>query len=169
MIPVTLRPALLDDLPRLTEIHNYYVVSTPVTFDLKPFTPKQRLPWFNEHSGAGRHRMVVAVEPEGRVVGCAATGRFRAKEAYETTVEASIYCDQAVIGRGIGSELYRTLFDSLQDQDINRIVAGITQPNAASVALHERFGFHHVGTFTGNGRKFDRYWDVAWFERPLRL
>ena len=27
-----------DDLPRLTEIYNYYVVNTPITFDLEPVT-----------------------------------------------------------------------------------------------------------------------------------
>jgi len=35
--------------------------------------------------------------------------------------------------------------------------------------LHERFGFQSVGVFHNVGRKFDRYWDVAWFERPLKI
>jgi phosphinothricin acetyltransferase len=37
------------------------------------------------------------------------------------------------------------------------------------VSLHERFGFRRVGVFHSVGRKFDKFWDVAWFERPLRL
>ena len=53
--------------------------------------------------------------------------------------------------------------------DYRRIVAGYTLPNAASAALHERFGFKLVGIFSENGRKFGRYWDVAWNERPLVL
>jgi hypothetical protein len=64
--------------------------------------------------------------------------------------------------------LYSALFESLSSEDIHRIVAGISQPNPASVALHLRFGFRQVGVFSSVGRKFDRYWDVAWFERPLR-
>jgi len=52
---------------------------------------------------------------------------------------------------------------------VHRIVAGVSLPNPASIRLHERFGFRPVGVFPGVGRKFDRYWDVAWFERPLRL
>jgi len=39
--------------------------------------------------------------------------------------------------------------------------------NERSIALHQRFGFQPVGTFSANGRKFGRYWDVAWLERPL--
>jgi phosphinothricin acetyltransferase len=65
--------------------------------------------------------------------------------------------------------LYQALFAALAHEDINRIVAGIAQPNAASNALHERFGFKPIGTFTAVGRKFDKYWDVRWLERPLRL
>jgi phosphinothricin acetyltransferase len=53
------------------------------------------------------------------------------------------------------------------EEDLHRAYAGITLPNAVSVALHRRFGFEHVGTFREQGRKFDRYWDVAWFEKAL--
>ncbi len=40
-------------------------------------------------------------------------------------------------------------------------------PNQASIALHERVGFKRVAHFTEQGRKFDRYWDVGWYEKPL--
>ena len=82
-------------------------------------------------------------------------------------MEASIYCAPERVGRGIGTSLYRALFKAIAGEDINRIVAGITLPNDASVALHRSFGFTQVGVFTQNGRKFERYWEVAWFERPL--
>jgi phosphinothricin acetyltransferase len=72
-------------------------------------------------------------------------------------------------GRGIGTRLYSALFEAIAHEDIHRIVAGYTLPNAASAAFHERFGFKLVGVFTENGRKFGRYWDVAWTQRSLRL
>src|SRR6476646_10159842 len=50
---------------------------------------------------------------------------------------------------------------------IYRIVASVCLPNPSSVRLHERFGFTLVGVFHEIGRKFDRYVDVAWYERPL--
>jgi phosphinothricin acetyltransferase len=82
-------------------------------------------------------------------------------------VESSVYCRADVVGRGIGTALYRALFELLKNEDINRIVAGVTLPNPASLALHERCGFRSVGVLTSVGRKFDRYWDVAWLERAL--
>lgn len=161
------RPAADTDLPALTEIYNHYVVNTAVTFDVAPFEPGQRRAWFAEHTG-GRHRLIVA-EEEGRVVGYASTSRFRPKPAYDTTVESSVYCRADTLGRGIGSLLYASLFELIADEDVRQIVAGVALPNPASIALHKRLGFRSVGVFSTVGRKFDRYWDVAWLERPLTI
>lgn len=169
MATITIRPALLTDLPRLTEIHNYYVVNTHITFDIHPYTPEQRAKWFHEHSDGRRYRLLVADDSQAGVVGYAATGRFRTKEAYDTTVEVSVACSPKATGAGVGTQLYTALFDLIASEDINRMVAGIAQPNVASNALHEKFGFQTIGSFTGVGRKFGRYWDVMWFERPLIL
>ena len=168
MSDMKIRPATRDDLPRLTEIYNYYVINTPITFDLVPVTADQRARWFHEHTAGKRHRMFVA-EDNGLVVGWAGTGPFRDRAAYDTSVETSIYCANDVKGRGIGAMMYRVLLDSLKNEDINRVLAGITLPNDASLAIHRKFGFTEVGVFTECGRKFDRYWDVIWMERPLRL
>jgi phosphinothricin acetyltransferase len=164
-----IRPATLDDLPAVTEIYNHYVVNTTITFDVRPFAPAERRGWFDEHALAGRHRMMVAVGSDGRVVGYATTSRWRPKAAYDTTVEASVYCHPGAVGRGVGTALYVALFDSISAEDVHRIVAGVSLPNPPSVKLHERLGFQQVGVFEGVGRKFDRYCDVAWFERPLTL
>ena len=169
MADLTIRDAVLSDLPRITDIHNYYVVNTHITFDVQPFTPEQRLPWFNDHTAGQRYRLLVADEPGSGVIGYATTGRHRAKAAYDTTVEVSIACDPKATRRGLGTRLYQALFAALANEDINRLVAGIAQPNAASNALHEKFGFKPIGTFTAVGRKFDKYWDVKWMERPLKL
>jgi phosphinothricin acetyltransferase len=80
-----------------------------------------------------------------------------------------VYCRADAVGRGIGTRLYEGLFEALLSEDIHRIVAGVSLPNPGSIALHQRFGFRPVGVFSSVGRKFDRYWDVAWFERPLNL
>lgn len=166
MSGVLIRAATGADLPRITEIYNHYVVNTPITFDLEPVSAEQREPWFREHTEGGRNRLFVA-HHDGVVAGYAGTARFRAKAAYDTTVDATIYCAREATGRGIGTMLYRALFEALRSEDINRIVAGITLPNDASVALHRRFGFTPLGTYSEIGRKFGRYWDVLQLERPL--
>ena len=166
MTSLRIRLALRADLPCLTEIYNHYVVNTAITFDIEPFTVEQRVSWFDLHAETGRYRLLVA-EDAGHLVGYAGTGPFRPKQAYETTVAATIYCAPDATGRGVGTRLYAALLDSLRGEDVHRALAGITLPNPASIALHQRFGFVEVGRFNENGRKLGRYWDVAWFEKRL--
>jgi len=162
-----IRTAVVDDLPALTAIYNHYVVHTPITFDVATFQPEQRRAWFDEHSATGRHRLIVA-EEAGNVAGYSSTSRWRPKPAYDTTVESSVYVHRDLVGRGIGRQLYSALFDAIAGEDVRTIVAGVALPNDASVALQERCGFRQVGVFREVGRKFDRFWDVAWFQRPAR-
>jgi phosphinothricin acetyltransferase len=168
MPSLVIRAARADDLRALTAIYNHYVRNTAITFDLRPFEPAERQAWFDEHAANGRYRLLVAEDSGGVCVGYASTSRWRPKAAYDTTVEASVYCDPAAVGRGYGTALYRALFDSLAAEDVHRIVAGVSLPNPASIRLHERFGFQQVGVFREVGRKFDRFWDVAWFERSFQ-
>jgi phosphinothricin acetyltransferase len=165
MANLNIRPANLEDLPRLTEIYNHYVIHTPVTFDIEHYTVERRQAWFGQFALSGRYRLLVA-EDAGQVLGYAGTLRWRPKAAYDTTVETTIYCDPAAVGKRIGGHLYAALFDVLKDEDIHRFVAGYTLPNPVSAAFHERTGFRPVGVFTQVGRKFGQYWDVAWTERP---
>ncbi|HZD95370.1 MAG TPA: GNAT family N-acetyltransferase, partial [Candidatus Sulfotelmatobacter sp.] len=167
-MPVSIRPASRADLPRLTEIYNHYVVHTPVTFDLEPYTVERRAAWFEQFTPQGRYRLLVA-EENGMVIGYAGATRFRVKPAYDTTVETTIYSSQESVGKGVGRMLYAALFDALSGENVHRIVAGYTLPNAGSAKLHEYFGFKAVGVFSEVGYKFGQYWDVQWTERPLRL
>jgi phosphinothricin acetyltransferase len=160
---LVIRAAIAEDLPRLTEIYNHYVLNTAITFDIEPYTVETRLPWLAQFADGGRHRLLVA-EIDGAVVAYAGTHQFRTKAAYDTSVEVTIYCAPDATARGIGSALYTALFDAVRDEDIHAFIAGITLPNDASVALHERFGFRPAGVMHGVGRKFDRYWDVGWYE-----
>ena len=167
MDEVQIRAATAADLPRLTEIYNHYVIHTPVTFDVEPYSVEKRAEWLSQFGSVGRYRLVVA-EADSGVVGYAGTTRFRPKPAYETTVETTVYCAPGSGGKGIGSRLYSALFDAIAGEDIHRVVAGYVLPNPQSAALHARFGFKPVGVFRENGRKFGRYWDVQWLERPLK-
>jgi phosphinothricin acetyltransferase len=167
--PLIVRAARLQDLPALTDIYNHYVVHTAITFDLSPFTPEERRPWFDAHGTTGRYRLLVATNADDRIAGYATTSPWRPKPAYQPTVESSVYCAPAAVGQGVGRALYAALFDAIAHEDVHRIVAGVSLPNPASIRLHERCGFERVGVFPAVGRKFDQYWDVAWFQRPLRL
>ena len=164
---VSVRPGVEADIPALTVIYNHFVEHTHVTFDLEPFTVEARREWFGHYAPTGRHRLLVAESPTGDLLGYATSGRFRDKPAYDPSVETTVYCAPQAAGRGIGSALYAALFAALRDEDVHHAYAGIALPNDASIALHTRFGFTEVGTFHEVGRKFGKWWDVTWFERPV--
>ncbi|MFD4139191.1 GNAT family N-acetyltransferase [Streptomyces sp. NPDC058572] len=182
---VQVRAGTEADLTALTEIYNHYVRETPITFDTAPFTPEQRRSWLHSHPEDGPYRLLVAQDVRntesspmdrsraggrsqtGRILGYATSSPFRPKPAYSTSVEVSVYCAAEATGRGIGTLLYTALFDALKNEDLHRAYAGIALPNESSVTLHTRFGFRHVGTYEQVGRKFGRYWDVAWYEKRL--
>jgi phosphinothricin acetyltransferase len=163
---VHVRPCTEGDLEPINDIYNQYVKETHFTFDVEPVSLEARHEWFSHYSTNGRHRLLVGVS-EGEVVGFSCSSRFRPKPAYETSVETTIYLAPGAMGHGAGSKLYTELFRSLEKEDVHRAYAGISLPNPASIALHERFGFKRVAHFTEQGRKFGRYWDVAWYEKPL--
>ncbi|MDX2522842.1 GNAT family N-acetyltransferase [Streptomyces europaeiscabiei] len=167
-VEVQVRPGVETDLAALTDIYNHYVRETPITFDTAVFTPEERRPWLLSHPEDGPHRLMVATSTDSqRILGYATSSAFRVKPAYDTSVEVSVYLAPDAGGRGVGTLLYKALFEALADEDVHRAYAGIAQPNEASTRLHERFGFRYVGTYREVGRKFGRYWDVAWYEKGL--
>ncbi|TQJ74665.1 GNAT family N-acetyltransferase [Streptomyces sp. SLBN-31] len=165
---VQVRPGVENDLEALTDIYNHYVRETPITFDTAAFTPRERRPWLLSHPEDGPYRLLVATEADTQeILGYATSSPYRAKPAYSTSVETTVYVAPDAGRRGIGTLLYKALFEALGGEDLHRAYAGIAQPNEASTRLHERFGFRHVGTYREVGRKFGRYWDVAWYEKEL--
>jgi phosphinothricin acetyltransferase len=175
---VQVRAGAEADLKALTDIYNHYVRETSITFDTAVFTPEQRRSWLHSHPEDGPHRLLVAQDvrfagpnppdgPTDGILGYATSSPFRPKAAYSTSVEVSVYCAPQAAGRGIGTLLYKALFEALAEEDVHRAYAGVALPNDASVRLHTRFGFRHIGTYGEVGRKFGRYWDVAWFEKHL--
>ncbi|MGW0142235.1 N-acetyltransferase family protein [Streptomyces calvus] len=165
---VQVRPGTEGDLVALTDLYNHYVRETAITFDTVPFTPEERRPWLLSHPEDGPYRLMVATGagPQ-RILGYATSSPFRAKPAYATSVETTVYVAPDVGRRGIGTLLYEALFEALAGEGLHRAYAGVAQPNDASTRLHERFGFRHVGTYREVGHKFGRWWDVAWYEKEL--
>ena len=161
---VPIASASARDLEAISGIYDHYVRTTPISFDVEPPTTAWRREWFARFSERGRHRLLVARDG-GEAIGYAASVPYRSRAGYGPSVETSVYVAPNHLGLGVGTALYGALLYELEHEDVHRAYAGIAMPNPASVRLHERCGFRRAGYFTEQGRKFGRYWDVAWFER----
>jgi phosphinothricin acetyltransferase len=161
---VTVRLARLDDAEALRAIYNKEVAESTVTFDLVPRTLEEQHAWLAQHAGA--HPAVVA-EEAGRVLGFGSLSPYRSRPAYSTTVEDSVYVDEAARGRGVGRLVLAELVRLADVHGFHAVIARIVGGHEASIRLHEKFGFEIVGTEREVGRKFGRWLDVVLMERLL--
>lgn len=109
----------------------------------------------------------LVAEQDGVIAGLAYAKRFNGRAAYDWTAEVSIYLRGDLQGRGLGSALYRRLLEILDAQGFRCLMAGITLPNEASVALHESFGFQYLGTMKRVGYKHGAWRDVGSWQRHV--
>lgn len=153
-----------SDAADLVEIYAPYVRESTVSFELEPPSATEM---------AERLRAVLARTPwivceqDGRLLGYAYATRFRARPAYDWTVETAIYVARGEQRRGIAAALYGALLDGLRWQGFHVALGVIALPNAASVALHERFGFLPLGVIREAGFKFGAWRDSGWWQLAL--
>ncbi len=105
---------------------------------------------------------------DGGVRGYAYASMHRERAAYQWSADVSAYVAAEYRGRRIGKTLYEKLLRILRLQGYQNAYAGITLPNAASVALHESVGFAPVGVYRGVGFKMGGWRDVGWWHCSLR-
>ena len=158
------RLARQEDAEAIRAIYNVEVLGSTVTFDLKPRTALEQRSWIARHQGA--HPAVVAVEGTS-VVGFGSLSPFRDRAAYSTTVEDSLYIDDAWRGKGVGRIVLDELLALAVARGFHAVIARISGGNEPSIALHRACGFAMVGVEREVGRKFGRWIDVAVMQRML--
>lgn len=159
-----IRLATPADAGAIAAIYNHYVATTTISFEEAPVTAQEmarriadvgaKLPWY-------------VCARAGTVLGYAYATPWRVRSAYRFSVESSVYVAHDRARQGIGARLYRALLDDLRARGLVAVIGGIAQPNPASVALHEAFGFRKVAHFERVGRKFDQWVDVGYWELQL--
>lgn len=104
----------------------------------------------------------------GRVIGYAYASSYRARMGYRFVVEDSVYVQRDFQGQGIGTQLLDALIKACEQRGYRQMIAVIgDSENVGSIKLHERCGFHVVGTFKSIGFKFGRWLDSVQMARSL--
>jgi phosphinothricin acetyltransferase len=163
---VRVRLATLDDAEATRAIYNVEVETSVVTFDLVPRSLEDQRRWLSDRSGA--HVVIVAEDAaSGELAGFASLSPWRARPAYSTSVEDSVYVHRDHQGRGIGGLLLRELLDVARAHGFHAVFARIVGGHGASVALHRSQGFDVVGIEREVGRKFGQWLDVTLLQKLL--
>ena len=166
MSDISVRPVADGDAEDIRAIYNPEVLESTVTFDLVPRTLDEQLAWQHERSGA--HAVLVAIDDAtGELLGYASLSGYKARAAYATTVEDSVYIRRDQQGRGVGKLLLAELLAVATAHGFHAVMARIVGGHDASIALHARLGFEIVGTEREVGRKFGRWLDVVVMQKLL--
>ena len=164
---IELRAATSADVKHITEIYNYYVINSVVTFDIEKSTEETWLDKLEYLNGLGLP-FIVAQSASGNVLGFAYVAPWRAKAAYRRTVENTIYLRPAAIGKRLGTRLLAELIERSKAAGVKEIVAVISDKGAdTSIALHEAFGFKKQGHLAKVGFKFNRWLGTVLLQKSL--
>lgn len=161
-----IRPVDATDLNSLHNLRNHYISNSYTTFDEELMSKEAVDEWIGFFSRSGPHRLYVATD-SGRLLGFAGSQQYRNHPAFRKTIETSVYVAPDSVGRGVGSALYKSLFEELSGEELHCAVVGIALPNEASVSLHRKVGFTEVGTFAEYAIKHGSYVSSVWMQRAL--
>ena len=165
MSTILIRPAETADAAAICEIYNHYIEHTVITFEEVLLTAGDIDKRLQDINAIGLPWLVADVQ--GVVIGYAYAGKFRDRSAYRYTAEVTVYLAPAGTGQGAGTRLYNALFEALRERSIHIVIGGITLPNVASVALHEKMGMEKVAHLEEVGCKFGKWLDVGYWQATL--
>lgn len=166
-----IRSASIHDAKDIANIYNYYVSHSIATFEEELVSTEQiqhrikqvnvnNLPWLVAVQ-------ICQISGKEKVVGYAYASKWKDRPAYRFSVEVSVYLSPNCQAQGLGSNLYAALFSSLKVCNVHTLIAGISLPNQASIALHEKFGFVQTALFEQVGFKFEQWIDVGYWKAPI--
>jgi L-amino acid N-acyltransferase YncA len=163
---VTVRDARADDMAAVHAIYAHHVLHGLATFEEVPPSVDELIARRAAVIGAGLPYLVA--ERAGAVVGYSYASAYRPRPAYRHSIEDSVYVADGLAGRGIGAALLAALIARCEAGPWRQMIAIIGDTgNAASIALHRRYGFAPVGTLRAVGFKLGRWVDTVLMQRAL--
>lgn len=157
-----IRDATTKDAQGIADIYNHYIANSIITFEEEEVTQEEMAQRIEEtHSDKLPY---LVLEKDGQILGYAYSSKWKGRCAYRYSVEVTVYLSPDAGGKGYGSQLYNELFSRLADLGFHIAIAGISLPNEASIALHEKFGMKKVAHFEEVGFKFGNWVDVGYWQ-----
>lgn len=166
MHKVIIRPAAPGDIAAITRIYADAVLHGTASFEIEPPAEAEMLR--RQSTLLSNGYPYFAAEIEGLVAGYAYAGPYRLRPAYKWSVEDSIYVAPQMHRKGIGGLLLDKVIAESEQRGFRQMIAVIgDSAQAASIAVHERAGFRHIGTLRSVGFKHGKWLDTVMMQRAL--
>lgn len=163
---IRIRDAVPADLPVITEIYRESVLTGIATYELDPPSDEEMAARFATITGQN-YPYIIAEDENGKVLGYAYASPFRTRAAYRYLAEDSIYVAPDSRGFGVGGTLLDHLMSATASLGIRQMIAVIGGASPASIAVHEKAGFKHVGRMPASGFKFGKWLDTVLMQIEL--
>jgi L-amino acid N-acyltransferase YncA len=148
-------------------IFNQVILNSTALYEYEPRTEADMQRWF-AGKAQGAYPVLGCVDANDQLLGFASYGPFRDKPANRLTLEHAIYVAETARGQGVGRLLLQALMQRATTQGYHTLIAAIDTENLASIQLHESEGFVHAGTLHEVASKFDRWLDLAFYQKLLK-
>jgi L-amino acid N-acyltransferase YncA len=163
---VVVRDAREGEMAVVQAIYARHVLHGLATFELVPPSVDEMLARRAAVLALGLPYLVASIGE--RVVGYCYATAYRPRPAYRHTIEDSIYVEEGLAGKGVGTALLGQLIARCESGPWRQMIAVIgNSENVGSIALHAAQGFQPVGTFRSAGFKFGRWVDSVLMQRAL--
>jgi len=161
---IEFKPITKNNIFAALEIYNWYVMNSTATFNLKEIKEEE----FERMISLGHSKyQSFVILSDDEICGFCYIGQFRKKEAYDKSVEVTLYLNQGFTGKGIGKKAITFIENIAQQNDIKNLVAVITEGNLASITLFEKMGYFKVGHLKNIGEKFGKSLDVVSYQKEV--
>ena len=161
-------PTQKSDIAGLTEIYRHHVLHGSGSFEIDPPDEAEMTRRWQSVTAQGMPHLVL--RQGDQVMGYAYCQPFRPRQAYQYTLEDSIYLHPHAMGQGWGRSLLAELMAQAQRVGARQMVAVIgDSANQGSIRLHSALGFEPVGMLRSSGWKHGRWLDTVLMQRPLGL
>jgi phosphinothricin acetyltransferase len=150
------------DWPAVCDIYRSGIASGHATFETEAPTWET---WDAGHCSVCR----LGARSGGTVVGWAALSPVSRRAVYTGVAEVSVYVHPDWRGGGVGTALLADLIEASERHGYWTLQAGILPENAASMALHVRYGFRVVGRRERIGRLHGVWRDTLLLERRSQM
>ena len=156
---MTLQPLAAAHWPQASAIYEAGIATGHATFATGAPTWAA---WDRDHLP---HSRLVALAPDGQVLGWAALSAVSGRCVYAGVAEVSVYVATAARGQGVGRALLGALAAASEAAGIWTLQAGIFPENVASLSLHAACGFREVGRRERIGQMAGVWRDTLLLER----
>ena len=149
-----------EDFDEIVKIYEQGIKTGISTFQTKSPTYEE---WNEGHIKECR----LVARSDDRVLGWATLAKIFQRPVYDGLLELSLYIAEDARGKKVGQTLLNALIEESEKHGIWSIQSLIIKENKASIALHEKCGFRHVGYWEKAGKmSHDNLWyDVVIMER----